>query len=60
MAESFFATLQAQLLDRSTWLTRAESRRAALHYVEGFYNPPAIPAWATSAPSRTSPLSHYR
>ena len=39
MAESFFATLQAQLLDRSTWFTRAEPRRAVVHYIKGFYNP---------------------
>ena len=59
MAESFVSTLQAQNQDPETMCSRAEPRRAVFHYIEGFYNP-RIRAWATSAPSSTSPLSLYR
>jgi transposase InsO family protein len=37
-AESFFATLQAELLDRRSWLTRRELRTAIFEYIEAFYN----------------------
>ncbi len=39
VAESFFATLQTELLDRSTWPTREELANAIFAFVEGFYNP---------------------
>ncbi len=39
VAESFFASLQTELLDRSVWATRAELGRAVFAYIEGFYNP---------------------
>jgi putative transposase len=39
IAESFFASLQCELLDRHQWDTRAELVRAMFHYVEAFYNP---------------------
>lgn len=39
MAESFFATLQTELLDRRTWATRQELAQAIFEYVEAFYNP---------------------
>lgn len=39
MAESFFASLQTELLDRQRWTTRAELAQAIFEYVEGFYNP---------------------
>lgn len=39
MAESFFATLQVELLDRKTWATRAELAQATFEWIEGFYNP---------------------
>jgi putative transposase len=39
VAESFFASLQCELLDRHQWDTRAELARAMFHYVEAFYNP---------------------
>ncbi|MFM7687142.1 MAG: IS3 family transposase [Actinomycetota bacterium] len=39
VAESFFASLQCELLDRHTWPTRAGLARAMFHYVEAFYNP---------------------
>ncbi|MBA2533204.1 MAG: IS3 family transposase [Nocardioidaceae bacterium] len=39
LAESFFATLQTELLDRRHWKTRAELATAIFDYTERFYNP---------------------
>lgn len=39
MAESFFATLQCDLLDTRAWATRNELAQAIFEYVEAFYNP---------------------
>ncbi len=39
MAESFFATLECELLDRRVFRTRAEARLAVFQYIEGWYNP---------------------
>ena len=38
VAESFFATLECELLDRSPWLTRAGLRTAIFDFIEVFYN----------------------
>ena len=39
MAESFFATLECELLDRRRFKTQAEARIAVFEFIEGFYNP---------------------
>ena len=39
MAESFFATLECELLDRRRFKTQAEARMAVFTFIEGFYNP---------------------
>ena len=39
MAESFFASLETELIDRSSWPTRADARLAVFDYIEAFYNP---------------------
>jgi putative transposase len=39
MCESFFATLECELLDRCRFKTQAEARRAVFAFIEGFYNP---------------------
>jgi putative transposase len=39
MAESFFATLECELIARSRFRTRVEARLAVFDFVEGFYNP---------------------
>ena len=39
MAESFFGTLETELIDRSSWRTRADARLAVFDYIETFYNP---------------------
>jgi transposase InsO family protein len=38
LAESFFASLQTELLDRRHWETRPALRSAIFEYVEAFYN----------------------
>lgn len=38
MAESFYATLQTELLDRGSWPTRSRLRTAIFKYIEAFYN----------------------
>jgi putative transposase len=38
MAESFFASLETELIDRSRWATRAEARLAVFDWIEVFYN----------------------
>jgi putative transposase len=39
MCESFFATLECELLDRCRFKTQAEARLAVFAFIEGFYNP---------------------
>jgi putative transposase len=39
MCESFFATLECELLDRRRFETQSEARTAVFAYIEGFYNP---------------------
>jgi putative transposase len=39
MCESFFATLECELLDRRTFHTKAEARMAVFEFIEGWYNP---------------------
>jgi putative transposase len=39
MAESFFATLECELLDRRSWRTKAEAKAALFTWIEGWYNP---------------------
>jgi putative transposase len=39
MCESFFATLECELLDRCRFKTQAEARRTVFEFIEGFYNP---------------------
>lgn len=39
MAESFFATLECELLDRHRFKTHGEARSAVFAFIEGFYNP---------------------
>ncbi len=38
VAESFFATLKRELLDRHDWPTRAAARSAIFEYLEVWYN----------------------
>ena len=39
MCESFFATLECELLDKKPLRTKAEARMAVFDFIEGWYNP---------------------
>ncbi len=39
MCESFFATLECELLDRHRFRSHAEARKAVFEFIEGWYNP---------------------
>lgn len=39
MSESFFATLECELIDRYRFKTQAEARMAVFGFIEGWYNP---------------------
>ena len=39
MAESFFATLECELIDRRSWKSQLEARTALFTWIEGWYNP---------------------
>jgi putative transposase len=39
MGESFFATLECELIDRRRFRSRSEARMAVFQFIEGFYNP---------------------
>jgi putative transposase len=39
MCESFFATLECELIDRRRFRSDSEARMAVFQFIEGFYNP---------------------
>lgn len=39
LAESFFASLECELIDRATFRSHAEARMAVFDYIEAWYNP---------------------
>ena len=39
VAESFFSTLEFELLSHHDWHTREDARHAIFRYIEGWYNP---------------------
>jgi len=39
MCESFFATLECELIDRRRFRTQDEARREVFQFIEGWYNP---------------------
>ena len=56
MCESFFATLECELLDRRKFKTKAEARMAIFAFIEGWYNP----ARRHSALGYQSPITFER
>lgn len=56
MCESFFATLECELLDRRKYQTKAEARMAVFQFIEGWYNP----ARRHSALGYKSPINYER
>ena len=39
MCESFFATIECELIEGESFTDRSEARRAVFDFVDGFYNP---------------------
>ena len=39
LCESFFASLECELIDRTSFTTRAQARGAIFEFIEGWYNP---------------------
>ena len=39
MCESFFATLECELIERRSFRSHAEARMAIFDFIEGWYNP---------------------
>ena len=62
VAESFFATLECELLDRRRFRTRTEARMAVFDYLEGFYAPRRrhSASCGRSAPRVVSSLARLR
>ena len=56
MCESFFATLECELIDRTTFRTHAEARMAIFEFIEGWYNPRRL----HSALGYLSPIDYER
>ncbi|MBG6146630.1 transposase InsO family protein [Labrenzia sp. EL_142] len=56
MCESFFATLECELLDRRKFQTKAEARMAIFEFIEGWYNA----ARRHSALGNQSPIAYER
>jgi putative transposase len=56
MAESFFASLECELIDRRSFRTETEARMALFTYIEGWYNPRR----RHSALGRISPINFER
>ncbi len=56
LCESFFATLECELLDRRRFRTRAEAKMAVFDFIEGFYNPHR----RHSSLGQQSPLNYER
>jgi len=56
MCESFFATLECELIDRYTFRSHAEARVAIFNFIEGWYNPHR----RHKALGQVSPLNYER
>lgn len=56
LCESFFATLECELLDRRTFPSHADARTAIFRFIEGWYNPRR----RHSALGQQSPINYER
>src|SRR5262249_24503544 len=50
LCESFFATLECELLDRQIFQTKTPARRAVFEFIEGWYNPHPPPPLGYHSP----------
>jgi len=59
LCESFFATLECELLDRQSFRTVAEARRKVFTFIEGFYNTRRLhSALGYKSPANFEKLNH--
>ena len=59
MCESFFATLECELLDRRSFRTASEARREVFGFIEGFYNTRRLhSALGYTSPANFEKLNH--
>ena len=56
LCESFFATLECELIDRQSFRTRVDARREVFEFIEGWYNTHR----RHSARDYTSPIEYER
>ena len=56
MCESFFATLECELIERTSYATRKEARLSVFDFIEGWYNPRRL----HSALGYQSPIRYER
>ncbi len=56
LCETFFATLECELLNHKSFKTQAEARTAVFEFIEGWYNPPR----RHSAIDYLSPIDYER
>jgi putative transposase len=56
LCESFFASLECELLDRRRFASQVEARLAVFEYIEGWYNPHRL----HSALDYESPISYEK
>jgi transposase InsO family protein len=61
VAESFFATIKRELIDRQSWPTLAAVRRAVFNFIEGWYNTRRLhSSLGYLSPAEYEMLIHYR
>ena len=59
MCESFFATLECELLDRRSFAVVSEARREVFRFIEGFYNTRRLhSALGYESPANFEKLNH--
>ncbi|WP_372430443.1 integrase core domain-containing protein [Janibacter melonis] len=58
LIESFWSTMQRELLDRRHWTSRVDLAAAIFEWIEGWYNPTvATPPWAICPRTSTRPFT---
>jgi transposase InsO family protein len=58
--ESFWGTMQIELLDRKRWMTYVELATAMADYILNFYNPSAATAPSATSRRTSSKLYHHQ
>ena len=59
MAESFFATLECELINLRSWKTKAGARNALFRWIEGSYNPRRRHSGLNDQPPTNCETTHH-